>query len=814
MSDSKNDYFEEFLRNEILHMDTDKLNGKEVKKEDGGQKEEAGEKEDSIRRKPVLNETIDTRKKEAMLSRVADVLGDITSPESSESPVSATTAQTSTEQASVAMASSPAADTKTYKGDSGKADKNESKDEEQHEEYGSTDLDPRILRAIDEMGYKYMTPIQEAAIPVFLTGCDVIGQAQTGTGKTAAFGLPLLQKVDTEKKCLQALILCPTRELAMQAAEELHKFAKYMHGVKILAVYGGQDIGRQIRNLHDGVQIVVGTPGRVMDHIRRNTMKMETVHTVVLDEADEMLDMGFRDDIETILKTVEEPRQVALFSATMPAPILEITKKYQHDAKFIKMTPKEITIDTVEQSYYRVQRGQKREVLCRLMDYYDPQKALIFCNTKHMADDLNKELKAKGYDVDALHGDLSQNQRDNVMNAFRCGTVKVLLATDVAARGIDVSGVDDVFNYDVPDDLDYYVHRIGRTGRAGKKGRSITLVCGRDYGKIREIERMFHTTVKEMQVPSADEISAHKAAKILGRVEDIVKNGNIDKMIPYLEKQAAESGLTMEQYAAAFLRQEMGDDLKEIVFESRRDDRSGRGSYGDRDGRGRRGGRDGRSSYGSHDGHSSHGGRGYRSSDNEGGRRRRSSDDEDEGRRRRYSDDEDEGRRRRSSDDEEGGRRRRYSDKTTGDKKRGPAGSSYSERSGHERSERGRGRSASTGRHPEDRERGSWNLGSQDAPERKFSHDHAGAPKTRKKDARSTSKSQKSSEEKQYEPKNVRDVGLNGKPAAPHKHGGYAGGNGARGGKGRGSKGGRGGHGGDEPDFRLGRLTGLQIKTK
>ncbi len=726
MNDSKNDYFEDFLRNEILHFDADsiKTGNADIAKNDGEEK-------------AVVNEAVETRKKEAMLARVADVLGN-TEPEDKDVQVSPEKQEKPDKQKNV--------ETKEEKDESG----------QQGEEYGDTDLDANILRAIDEMGYKYMTPIQEAAIPVFLTGCDVIGQAQTGTGKTAAFGLPILQKVDTEKRCLQALILCPTRELAMQAAEELHKFSKYMHGIKILAVYGGQDIGRQIRNLHDGVQIVVGTPGRVMDHIRRNTMKMETVSTVVLDEADEMLDMGFRDDIETILKSVAEPRQVALFSATMPAPILEITKKYQHDAKFIKMTSKEITIDTIEQMYYRVQRGQKKEVLCRLMDYYDPQKALIFCNTKHMADELNSDLKAKGYDVDALHGDLTQNQRDNVMNAFRNGTIKVLIATDVAARGIDVSNIEEVYNYDVPDDLDYYVHRIGRTGRAGKAGRSITLVSGRDSSKIREIERMFHTTVKEMQVPSAEEITANKANKMLSGAEDTVKNGNIDKMIPLLEKKAAESGITMEQYAAAFLRQAMGADLKEIVFESR----------GDGDGRRQSGG-----------------GRGY-------GRRGSS-----------------------------------YSDRSGHDRSRGESGRSgssrgrsdgNSSRSGYRRSDEKRPsrNSDGAGRHPEDRERSLWNMDSMDGqsarPEHRSRTDSRGngegAPKTRKKDARGEVRNEKS---KVYEPKSVRNVGINGEPAVK-RHSTYKGGSGAKGGK-RGQ-----GHGGssDEPAFRLGRLTGLQIKTR
>ena len=284
--------------------------------------------------------------------------------------------------------------------------------------YQESGIDARIIRAVEEMGFEHMTPIQEQAIPVFMSGQDVIGQAQTGTGKTAAFGIPILEKINPENKSLQAIILCPTRELAMQAADELRKFSKYMHGIKVLPIYGGQDIVKQIKNLKCGVQIIVGTPGRVMDHMRRHTIKLEQVHTVVLDEADEMLNMGFREDIETILKEVPEERQTGLFSATMPKPILDITKKYQKNAAFLKVTPKEVTMPLIKQAYYQVQRKDKEEVLCRLMDYYDPARALIFCNTKRMVDELTENLKKRGYAVEGLHGDLSQHQRDTVNEPF------------------------------------------------------------------------------------------------------------------------------------------------------------------------------------------------------------------------------------------------------------------------------------------------------------------------------------------------------------------------------------------------------------
>ena len=298
---------------------------------------------------------------------------------------------------------------------------------ETRKSYRDSAIDVRIIKAVEEMGFESMTPIQEQAIPIMLEGKDLIGQAQTGTGKTAAFGIPIIQKIDPEEKGLQAIILCPTRELAMQAAEEIRRFAKYMHEVKVLPVYGGQDISKQIRALSKGVQIVVGTPGRVMDHMRRHTLKTGKVRIVVLDEADEMLNMGFREDIETILTDMPEERQTALFSATMPKPILEITKEYQkEDAEYLKITPKEVTIPLVKQAYYQVPRKEKEEVLTRLMDYYHPKRSLIFCNTKRMVDELTEHLKDRGYQAEGLHGDLTQHQRDTVMNLFRgrrrCGS--------------------------------------------------------------------------------------------------------------------------------------------------------------------------------------------------------------------------------------------------------------------------------------------------------------------------------------------------------------------------------------------------------
>lgn len=490
---------------------------------------------------------------------------------------------------------------------------------ETHMKYENAGIDERILRAVKELGFDEMTPIQEAVIPLFMTGRDMIGQAQTGTGKTAAFGIPILQKIDPEDRNLQAVILCPTRELAMQAAEELRKFAKYMHGIKVLPVYGGQDIVRQIKNLKSGVQIVVGTPGRVMDHMRRHTLKMEHVHTVVLDEADEMLNMGFREDIETILQEIPEHRQTGLFSATMPKPILDITRTYQKDAAYIRMTPKEVTIPLIKQAYYQVRRQDKEEVLCRLIDYYDPKRALIFCNTKRMVDELTEHLKERGYEVEGLHGDLSQNQRDTVMNLFRSGRAGILIATDVAARGIDVSDVEAVYNYDVPEDIEYYVHRIGRTGRAGKTGRSFTLVVGREAYKIRDIERVCHTKIKERKIPNAADIMQRKAAKILKEAHSVIEQQDISRAIEYILDEVALGQHSELQIAAAFMQMKLGDEIEDIreekFFFDRKEGRRGAGRQNSRDGRGagRQNGRDGRSGAGRQNGRDGCGGTGRQS---------------------------------------------------------------------------------------------------------------------------------------------------------------------------------------------------------
>ncbi len=492
-------------------------------------------------------------------------------------------------------------------------------------------LDNRIVRAIREMGFEKLSPIQEQAIPYLLQGEDIIGQAQTGTGKTAAFGIPAIQHINPDVKKLQTIILCPTRELAIQAAEELRKIAKYMHGIKVLPVYGGQDISRQIAGLR-GVQIIVGTPGRVMDHMRRRTIKLDLVNMVVLDEADEMLNMGFREDMELILGQIPGEHQTALFSATMPKPILEITDRFQNDAKLVKVAAQELTIPLVSQKFYRVKNQDKDAACVRLLEYYQPKLTLIFCNTKKKVDELSDLLKEQGFQAEGLHGDLSQAQRDAVMKRFRNGGTSILIATDVAARGIDVDDVEAVINYDIPQDIEYYVHRIGRTGRAGRKGRSFTFANSREIYKIREIERVCHTTITEKKLPGAAKVLKAKADKYLNRAWELHEHEDIELMKSFLQRKMEEEGCDALELAAAMLKLQVGDKGEEIAA----DEYTKRGNrFGDR-GRSVRGGGEGRS-FGRGDGRRRFGrvDRDHREDGSTGsgeGRRRRRSDSREDGR--------------------------------------------------------------------------------------------------------------------------------------------------------------------------------------
>ena len=463
-------------------------------------------------------------------------------------------------------------------------------------------LDDRLLRAVTDMGFEEPSPIQAQAIPLEMEGLDIIGQAQTGTGKTAAFGIPLLQKIDPKNKKLQAIALCPTRELAIQVADEIRRLAKYMHGIKVLPIYGGQDIVRQIRGLKEGTQVIIGTPGRVMDHMRRGTIKFDRVHTVVLDEADEMLNMGFLEDMETILSQLPEERQTVMFSATMPQAIAEIAKKFQKDPKIVKVVKKELTVPKVTQYYYEVKPKNKVEVMCRLLDMYAPKLSVVFCNTKKQVDDLVQALQGRGYFAEGLHGDLKQVQRDRVMNAFRTGRTDILVATDVAARGIDVDDVEAVFNYDIPQDDEYYVHRIGRTGRAGREGMAFSLVVGKEVYKLRDIQRYCKTKILPQPIPSLNDVTAIKAENILREAEETIQNADLSKLINIIEKKVLEDEYTALDLAAALLRMTMGDESEDLIDERMPmrslDDLD---SYGDRRGRGGRGGNGGRGGRGGSD---------------------------------------------------------------------------------------------------------------------------------------------------------------------------------------------------------------------
>lgn len=453
-------------------------------------------------------------------------------------------------------------------------------------------LSDAILRAVADMGFEAASPIQAQAIPAQLKGCDMIGQAQTGTGKTAAFGIPLLQKIDSDNRKLQAIVLLPTRELAIQVAEEIRHLAKFMHGIKVLPVYGGQDIVRQIRALKEGTQVVIGTPGRVMDHMRRKTIRVDQVHTVVLDEADEMLNMGFLEDMETILSQLPKERQTVMFSATMPSAIAEIARKFQKDPVMVRVVKKELTVPEVTQYYYEVKPKNKVEVLCRLMDLYSPKLSVVFCNTKKGVDELVLALQGRGYFAEGLHGDLKQEQRDRVMNGFRNGRTEILVATDVAARGIDVDDVEAVFNYDIPQDDEYYVHRIGRTGRAGRVGRAFSLVVGKEVYKLREIQRYCKTKIIPQAIPSLDDITDIKVEKTLDQVRELLETADLSAMVNVIEQKLMEEDYTALDLAAALLKMSMGEDNEDIIdnFEPARSlddlDSYGRG--------GRRFGRDGR----------------------------------------------------------------------------------------------------------------------------------------------------------------------------------------------------------------------------
>ena len=428
----------------------------------------------------------------------------------------------------------------------------------EHLRFEDMNISNEICRAVLDMGFEEATPIQSQAIPVILEGKDIIGQSQTGTGKTAAFGIPLLERINPEDRRLQALILCPTRELAIQVSEEFRKLLKYKDNIRVLPIYGGQPIDRQIAALRKGTQVVIGTPGRVMDHMRRRTIKAETVQMMVLDEADEMLDMGFREDIETILVQIPEEHQTLLFSATLSPEILDITKRFQKNPEFIKIVRKELTVPNIEQYYFDVKEKTKLDALCRIIDVYDPKLAMVFCNTKKRVDDLVEMLQGRGYFAEGLHGDLKQAQRDKVMQKFRNGTIEILVATDVAARGIDVDDIDVVFNYDVPQDEEYYVHRIGRTGRAGKAGKAFTFCVGKEIYKLRDIMRYTKTKIQQQKLPTLSDVEEMKTNIYLEKIKGIIEEGHLTKYI-HLVDRLMEEDYTSIDIAAALLKDHLSD---------------------------------------------------------------------------------------------------------------------------------------------------------------------------------------------------------------------------------------------------------------
>jgi ATP-dependent RNA helicase DeaD len=391
--------------------------------------------------------------------------------------------------------------------------------------FSELSLSPEVLKAVAKMGFEEASPIQSETIPKLLEGADVVGLSQTGSGKTAAFAIPAIERVDGSLRAPQVLILCPTRELAMQVAEEVAKLALFKKGVRELPIYGGQSYDRQLRGLREGAQIIIGTPGRVMDHLQRGTLKLDQVAMVILDEADRMLDMGFRDDIETILKQAPTERQTVFFSATIPPPIQQLVKKFTRAPVNIRIEAQEMTVPTTDQVYYEVDRRSKLEVLCRLIDLQDIKYGIIFCGTKMMCDELADHLKARGYSSDKLHGDISQAMRERVVAKFRKRGFEFLVATDVAARGLDVEDIEVVFNYDLPQDAEDYVHRIGRTGRAGKTGRAITFVAGREIWKMQQIIRFTKGKVRREKVPSAEEVEEKRTSAFLETLRETLEKG-------------------------------------------------------------------------------------------------------------------------------------------------------------------------------------------------------------------------------------------------------------------------------------------------
>ncbi len=420
--------------------------------------------------------------------------------------------------------------------------------------FSDLNLSKEVLQAIDDMGFESPSEVQEGTIPLILEGRDVLAQAQTGTGKTASFGIPMIERIQDDCDGMQGLVLVPTRELARQVSDELKKLAKYKKFISIVPIYGGADMGKQLRDLKKGADIVVGTPGRVMDHMKRKTIVLDDLKFLTFDEADEMFDMGFRDDMKTIIEKTNPDRQTLFFSATFDNDIKEFSRLYQVDPAKVIIEKKELTAEKIEQFYLELNRNMKTEILNRLILIHKPKKSIIFCNTKRMVEALELEIAQRGYKVDSLHGDMRQSSRDNVMKKFRNGTIDVLIATDVAARGLDVSDIDLVFNYDLPQQAEYYVHRIGRTARAGKKGASFTFVTSKDYPKFKEIEKYANIKMEKMKLPTKSDVEKESLDNLFDKVnKNIIRAEDQENYTEVLNKLLAE-GHSLYDISASLLK--------------------------------------------------------------------------------------------------------------------------------------------------------------------------------------------------------------------------------------------------------------------
>ncbi|GAA4362035.1 DEAD/DEAH box helicase [Kangiella marina] len=452
--------------------------------------------------------------------------------------------------------------------------------------FSELELAPAVLKAIQEVGYEQPSPIQQASIPVLLTGRDIIGQAQTGTGKTAAFALPLLSQIDTDDKTTQVLVLAPTRELALQVAEACQTYAKHMERFTILPIYGGQRYDTQLKQLKRGAQVVVGTPGRVMDHIRRGTLKLNNLKALVLDEADEMLRMGFIDDVEWILGHTPDQRQIALFSATMPNQIKKVAQKYLNDPEHIKIETKTSTAKTISQRYWFVSGLHKLDALTRILETEEFDGMIIFVRTKSATMELAEKLNARGFRADALNGDIQQNTREKIVDKLKSGKIDVLLATDVAARGLDVERISHVINYDIPYDTESYVHRIGRTGRAGREGNAILFVAHREKRMLKAIERATNQPIEEMHLPTVADINEQRVDRFVQKISDTLATSDLDFYLDIINKYVENNDQDWPQLAAALAKMAAGDELllKEKPRKERRE-RDSRDWDDDRDSR-------------------------------------------------------------------------------------------------------------------------------------------------------------------------------------------------------------------------------------